>query len=447
MRSDATMTQPILRARRAALLRTASAILLLAVLPACNDFLTATNPGAVEEPDVNIPQNADILVNGAVGTYQFSHSEITYWNAQLTDELFNRAVFAEEGDIDRRNLYSDMTYINAFMYGPAQRARYAGDDASARLKTILGDTASRDLRLARSLAYAGHSYIDLGEMMCTTPIDLGAPKSSEDMFADAITRFQEAITVATAAKAYLQSRTPVNANLVAATDSVRYFALVGAARAALNRDDKAGAIAFANQVPAAFEFRAYYTDNTTGQRNRTFERLQLASNAYLLNTPFLAMTTDPRIPRIAGTTGRAYTPLSPPSYSTFNNTLAGGAFAALMSVRVASGLEAQYIVAEAQGPTPTTLAFVNTRRAAGQQAPVTLTGDALMAELRDQRSRDFYLDNHRLGDLRRYLKVYKVDLFPKGPYPGSTSGQTYNEAITCWPLPTNEINGNPNIPK
>jgi starch-binding outer membrane protein, SusD/RagB family len=447
MRSDATMIQTILRAPRAAFRRGLSAVLLLAAIPACNEFLTATNPGAVEEPDVNIAPNVDILVNGAIGTYQFSHSEITYWNAQLTDELFNRAVFAEEGEIDRRNLFSDMTYINAFMYGPAQRARYAGDDASARLKAILGDTASRDLRLARALAYAGHSYIDLGEMMCVTPIDLGVPKSSEEMFADAITRFQEAISVATAAKSYLQSRTPVNANLVAATDSVRYFALVGAARAALNRDDKAAAIAFANQVPATFEFRAYYTDNTTGQRNRTFERLQLGSNAYLLNTPFLAMTTDPRIPRIAGTTGRAYTPLSPPSYSTFTNTTAGGLFAAIMWVRVASGLEAQYIVAEAQGPTAATLAFVNARRAAGQQAPVTLTGDALMAELRDQRSRDFYLDNHRLGDLRRYLKYYSVDLFPKGPYPGSTSGQTYNETITCWPLPTNEINGNPNVPK
>ena len=45
------------------------------------------------------------------------------------------------------------------------------------------------------------------------------------------------------------------------------------------------------------------------------------------------------------------------------------------------------------------------------------------------------------------LFYYNVDLFPKGPYPGTTSGQTYNEAITCWPLPTNEINGNPNIPK
>jgi hypothetical protein len=88
---------------------------------------------------------------------------------------------------------------------------------------------------------------------------------------------------------------------------------------------------------------------------------------------------------------------------------------------------------------------VNTRRAAGSQPPVDLTGNALMAELRDQRSRDFYLDNHRLGDLRRYLKYYQVDLFPKGPYPGSTTGQVYDETITCWPLPTSEINDNPNI--
>ena len=74
-------------------------------------------------------------------------------------------------------------------------------------------------------------------------------------------------------------------------------------------------------------------------------------------------------------------------------------------------------------------------------------GVELMAELRDQKARDFYLDNHRLGDLRRYKKYYSVDLFPKGPYPGSTTGQIYNEAIDCWPLPTSEIIDNPNIPK
>lgn len=440
----------IRRARVGMLLLALSAVALGGAV-GCTEFLTAENPGAVEEKDVNNPAYAGLIANGPIFAYQFSHSEITYWNAVFTDELFNRAVFAEEGDIDRRSLYSDMTYINVFMYGPAQRSRFLADDAAKRLKIILGDSASRDIRLARSLAYAGHSYIDLGEMMCTTPIDLGVPKTSEEMFADAITRFQESITIAAAAKAASLARPAVNLNDVAAADTVRYFALVGAARAALNRNDKTAAIGFASQVPAAFDFRAYYSDNTTGQRNRTYERLTLGSNSYLLNTPFqnvLTVQNDPRVPHIVvGGGARTFTPLSPPSYSTFNNSILGAPFAPVMSVRVASGLEAQYIVAEAQGPTPATLTFVNARRVAGNQTPVTVTGDALMAELRDQRSRDFYLDNHRLGDLRRYLKYSQVDLFPKGPYPLSTSGQIYNESVTCWPLPTNEINGNPNIPK
>ena len=378
---------------------------------------------------------------------EFGHAEITYWNAQLTDELFNRAVFAEEGDIDRRSLYSDMTYINAFMYAPAQRARFLSDDAAKRLKVILGDSATRDLRVARALAYAGHSYIDLGEMMCTTPIDLGVPKTSEEMFGDAITRFNEAITIAAAAKTNYQSRSPVNPNLVAAADSVRYFALVGAARAALNKNDKTAAIGFASQVPAAFEFRAYLHRQHDRPAEPDLRAADAGQQCIPPEHPVRGDVADPRIPRIAGTTGRE-APLSH-RRPTARSRTRWRAEPSRPSCRCAwrPGLEAQYIVAEAQGPTPATLAFVNLRRAAGQQAPVTLAGDALMAELRDQRSRDFYLDNHRLGDLRRYLKYYSVDLFPKGPYPGSTSGQVYNESISCWPLPTNEITGNPNVPK
>lgn len=431
---------------RARFVRLGAAALVITAA-ACSDFLVAENPGAVEEADVNDPSYVNLIANGPIFGFQTAHTQNTYWNAQFTDELYNRAVFVEEGQIDRRELYPEMSYINAFMYAPMQRARYLGEDAARRLKVILGDTASRDLRLARSLAYAGHSYIALGEMMCETPIDVGAPKSSAEIFADAIVHFQEAITVANAAKAHLQTL-PVNAAnnaLIAGTDSVRHFALVGAARAALNRNDKTGAIAFANQVPANFDFRAYYHDNTAAQRTRIFDRLGgSAANSVLANTPFLAMAGDPRVPRT--TTGVVNRPLSPPSYSSWNNTVAGVTFEAITTVRIASGLEARYIIAEAQGPTAATLTFVNERRAAGLQSQVALTGDALMAELRDQRSRDFYLDNHRLGDLRRYKEFYNVDLFPKGPYPGSTTGQIYNESVTCWPLPLNELNGNPNIP-
>lgn len=416
----------------------------------CSDFLVAENPGAVEEPDVNSSPYVALVANGPVASFQDAIDDVAYWNGQLTDEIYNREVFIEEGQINRRELYSEMSYITAFMYNPLQRARYVGEDAARRLRTILGDTASRDLRVARALAYAGHGYVALGEMNCVTPIDLGVPKSPAEMFADAITRFQEAVRVADSAKVFLQAQPVPNANAIAATDSVRYFALVGAARAALNRNDKTAAIAFATQVPAAFVFSAYYSSNTTAQNHRTYNRLQLGFSGTMANTPFIAKTGDPRLPRL--TTGtQAGKPLSPPSYSTYNGTLAGAQFAADMAMRIASGLEAQYIVAEAQGPTAATVTFINQRRTANQQAAVALTPGpddaAIMAELREQRSRDFYLDNHRLGDLRRYKEFYNVDLFPKGPYPGSTSGQIYNSAVTCWPLPISEINGNPNIPK
>jgi hypothetical protein len=436
--------------RTGRVLKAAVAIVTIAMLAACNDFLTAENPGAVEEPDVNDPAYINLIANGAIFGFQEANDDVVWWNAQFTDEIVNRAAssFIEEGQIDRRELYSDMTYIPAFIYSNMQRARFLGDDASRRLKLLLADSANTDLRVARSLAFAGYGRVVLGETFCVTPIDLGVPKTTEEMMTDAIANFQEAITIANAAKAKAQSRPTSAANtlIILGSDSVRNFALVGASRAAMNKNDKTAAAAFAAQVPADFVFNLWYSDNSTAQNNRTYNRITLGKNGWLLFTPFEAMAADPRVPRIL-TTSNAGTPLSPESYTTWNNNVVGANFAPIMGMRIASGLEARYVIAEANGPVASTLTFVNERRAVGLQPPVNLTGDALMAELRDQRARDFYLDGRRLGDLRRYKKYYNVDLFPKGPYPGTTTGQIYNETITCWPLPTNEINANPNIPK
>ena len=429
--------------------RTPLLVLSACVVAACSDFLVAENPGAVQEPEVTDAANVALLANGAVAAYQDAIDDVAYWTGQFTDEIFNREVFIEEGQIDRREMYPEMTYLTAFTYNPMQRARFAGEDAARRLRIILGDSASRHITVARSLAYAGHAYVALGEMNCTTPIDLSVPKTAAEIFADAIARFVDAIAVANAVVTYQNSLPTPSAAAIAAADSVRFFALVGAARAALNRNDKPTAITYANQVPAAFNFRAYYSSNTTGQHHRAHNRLQLGSSGTMANTPFMTKTGDPRIPRLL-TGATAGKPLSPSSYSTWSNTVAGAPWAADMWMRIASGLEAQYIVAEAQGPTAATITFIDARRAAGLQGPSGLLvgQDALiMAELREQRSRDFYLDNHRLGDLRRYREFYNVNLFPQGPYPGSLSGQIYDPNVTCWPLPISEINGNPNIPK
>ena len=148
--------------------------LALGAAVACQNFLTADNPGAVEADDLNDPAYASLIGNGPIFAFQDSWDDITYWNGQLTDEIINRNgpnPFIEEGQIDRRELYSDMTYIPAFIYSPVQRARFLAEDAVRRLTVILGDTVRRDLRVARALAYGGYTYIGLGEMMCTTPID------------------------------------------------------------------------------------------------------------------------------------------------------------------------------------------------------------------------------------------------------------------------------------
>jgi hypothetical protein len=110
------------------------------------------------------------------------------------------------------------------------------------------------------------------------------------------------------------------------------------------------------------------------------------------------------------------------------------------NIRFATYLEAQYDIAEADGATASTLAFVNARRAVGNQAPVDLSGAPLMAELRNQRARDFYLTGQRLGDLRRYAKA-GTDLFPKGKYPVFSDFYGENK---CFVVPLSEKAGNPN---
>lgn len=405
----------------------------------CNDFLAAENPGAIEETDLNQSQYVNLIANGAVGEFQAMYDDITWWNGVFVDELYNRAVFAEEPLIDLRDVTPDNGTFASFLYLPLHRARFIADDGVKRMKTIMADSASRDLRLARTLAYGGWSYTMLGEMMCNSPIDGSTPKTPDELFAEASKRFEEAITVATSAQAVATAGSAA----ALAADSVKNMALVGNARAYLNVNNKAKAKEFASQVRTNWDFRSYYADAPTTERHRIWDRLTASTSGTMANTPFAVITGDPRIPRIATGT-RASVPLSPSSYSSFSNTVAGADFITGGWIRVSGSLEAQYIIAEADGPVASTLAFVNARRAAGLQPAVTLSGEPLMAELRDQRSRDFYLDNHRMGDLRRYKRFYSVDLFPKGAYPGSTTGQVYKDDVTCWPLPRAELTGNPN---
>lgn len=430
---------------------------LLATAGGCNDFLRVENPGAIEGGSVDNPFYTTLLVNGVIGEFQPAFTSVALYSGIFTDELANFHGFNENIDIDRRDMAIGNGTYNGAVYTPLQSARFLADSTAGFLRTFLGDTATQDVKLARVLAYAGYTYTLLGEQMCESPVGLSRAYTPDELLGFALERFNSAIQVATAARAYNAGITPSTgtstANVLAA-DSILSLANVGAARVSLDLGQKPQAVSFASAVPAGFEFRVYHSANSAREGNPFFSAASGGANAEFVgitNTPYEFVTGDPRIPRPASTEttqqGPALVPNSPLAFSTYNGTTTGGDFTLGASVRFASGLEASYIIGEAGGQNATNLNFLNSRRAIGGQAPLLVPTDAeYQAALREQRARDLYLAGYRLGDLRRYIKLYGVDLFQSGTYKSPVTAPATFGTQTCWPIPAAEYIGNPNLP-
>ena len=440
-----------LRRRRIATLLAAGAFTLAG---ACTDFLRVENPGAIEEPDIGSPAYISLLVNGVIGEFQPAFTGMALYSGVFTDELSNWHGFVDNIEIDRRAvLYTTGTY-STFTYTPLQSARFMADSASALLKTFLGDTASRDVRLARTMVYGAYSYALLGEQMCEAPVDLSRAYTPAELFEMALDRFEETIAVAQAASAYHAGRGTAGAGAVRSADSLAMLARVGAARALLNLDRKAEAAAMAAQVPDNFEFRVYHAEANAREQNPYYSAASGGPNAQWVGvtyTPFAGLN-DPRVPHPATREkmqqDSALVPNSPLAFSTHSGTVTGADFTRSASVRFASGLEARYIVAEATGATAANVTFLNQRRAIGSQLPLIAPTEAeYLAALREQRARDLYLAGYRLGDLRRYKAFHGVDLYPSGAYRGPSNlalPPEFGDA-ECFPIPLAEYNGNPNL--
>jgi hypothetical protein len=120
--------------------------------------------------------------------------------------------------------------------------------------------------------------------------------------------------------------------------------------------------------------------------------------------------------------------------------------AASSPIRLATGDEAQLIIAEADikaNPT-NTVAIINTFRArsGGSETPYVGPTDStsLVGAIVTERRRTFFLESQHLGDLFRYN-------LPFNPAPGTAfpGGGVYGSQ-RCMPLPDVEVLNNPDIP-
>ena len=423
-------------------------------LGACNTvdrLLAANNPASVREDQLNNAALTEVLVNsviGALGAWyddpfirrgsMFTDEQVTGINWEQTARLNQRIVRFDEGDADG-------------MFSSASRYRFIGDSVAGRLRNLL-ETPNSDKRLALVLAHSGYSYVLMAEVMCEATLNIGSEIYSPKQLAEfAIPRFEEAITVATAA----------------GNQDIVNLARTGMARAALLAGDNAKVMSAARDVPFDFAWWVEYKEDVV---NNTLQARVVGANHALgvapafLNGTFgeqgiIATQTDPRVQHTPDWSlghnrlTKLYKPYQSLPFSGYNGeTIATGGQPILYEqgtdIKLASGLEAMHDFYEAAGPNATgpmgtTLEFVNSRRAFGNQTPVNLTGADLMAELRAQRGKDMFLGGQRLGDLRRWKSSGVGDFFPSGPHPNEQWG-LYGDA-TCYPLPSSEYEGNPNI--
>ena len=416
----------------------AVALLLGLASAGCESLLDVTNPRFISEDQLTQPGLELLVVNGAVGEFQYARGYYALYSSAMTDESFIDHTEVNIRELTLRNILVANT-VNRDIFSNLQRARQSAEDAAVRLKEMLGDAAfAKSLNVATVQAYGGYSYLLLGEGFCEVTVNLSAPKTPDQMFQAAAALFDQAIATATA-----------SGSSAAATDIIN-MARVGAARAYLKLGDGAKAVTYASQVPATYEKWAWYSANSVRENNILNVPAGI-SGLWMGMGPAFQALADPRAPKTSRTNLRGLNsnPLFPPQrpymFSGWVGTSAvlENLIATDTDVKLATGLEARHIIAEVNGPVASTLAFVNERRAVGGKPAVDLTGNALMAELRTQRALDFYLTGQRLGDLRRYKAKLGIDLFPTGKFP--VTNDQYGTA-TCFIIPQTERNANPNIP-
>ena len=310
---------------------------------------------------------------------------------------------------------------------PLQRAVAAADLLQERIldggfQEITGNLADSP-EYARASMYSGFAKTWLADIYCTLAFGGDGPElSSDDAYRLAEEEFTQAIEAADAEPDVLQA------------------ALVGRARVRLILGNEAGALADARLVAPDFEFLATYSSNTFEQRNRVHFRTWDFGN-WSVGPPFRRLTiddtgiSDPRVelvlnPRPAFEPSQdLYAPLKVPSPSS--------------PLRIATGDEAQYIIAEIVGGTEAVEIINDVRARKGIDIEWVPSGgdpNEIRDKIIEERKRTLFLDGVRLGDIRRYIDKYGLNFFPISTPQAFPMGDQ-----TCLPMPEIERNNNPGV--
>lgn len=387
------------------------------------------------------PQNATLLVTGAAADFDCAFGSYVVVGGLIGDELDDALQTADRWPYDQRTVtanqsrYSQNSCTALGVYTPLQAARVSNNNVRRLLEGWTDvQVPGRPLLMARVTAYEAWSQLLIGEAFCETvfstvtgeTVNYGTKITRAQALDSAIARFTSGLTI-------------VQALSGASADSIKNFMLVGRARAQQDRGNLAAARADAVQVPAAFVWNMTASNTNTRRQNRVFQENGASSTpSSSVGARFRAATytSDPRIKVL--NTGKFSSGTNVPLWMQLKYT------AVSSPIPIATGLEAQLIVAEADIATnrANTLAIIATFRLAGGQPAYTgVTAADDLNEVIDQRRRALFLTGTSFGDLIRYnltLTPAAGSLTPWTQAYGPDKGSQL-----CLPLPQAELLNNP----
>lgn len=436
------MTRPDRTGRAPAWRRAALLLPLVLALASCDtdELLDVTDVDVASPGSLEGRLALPVVFAGAIGDFQVAYSGTSAAEGQIqmsglfTDEFLFAETFPTRLEVDTREIQEQNATMTAIMRD-IQRARASADFASSKILAV----DANDIRRAETMNLAGFAIVIMGENYCSGvpisrltddgAIELGDPKTTAEMWTEAIFKFDSAIVIATAAGA--AGTTQLN------------LARVGRGRALLNAGDFAQAAAAVAAVPTNFNYQIFHSEGTTRQNNGTwvFQRISsrwtVSNNEGINGLPFIS-DNDIRVK--TSPAGRVGFDGSTPLIFQDKYPLRSSA------VPLATGVEARLIEAEAAHRANNVAGYTSALNAARAQlgvGPAVIPGttDARRDQLFKERAYSLWLTSHRLGDMRRLVRQYgrnQAQVFPTGPYfKGGVYGSDVNFII-----PFDEKNNN-----
>ncbi len=445
-------------ARRAAYLLAVIAAGGLAVGCSTDKLLTVDNPSIAQPNTLNGTAGLAAYYGAALGDFAVgyagdgggnstgsvgSYEGLINFGGLLSDEIGSVDTFPTRNEVDQRSTQFNNA-SNADIFRAIQRSHSTAELAAAQFAQY----GATDARRSEVLSLAGFSYILIAESYCsgvpfsqTAPdgitVTYGQPLTTDQIFQLAVAKFDTALSVAA-------SVPKSDANFASGPDLTN-LARVGRARALVGLNRLTDAAAQAAPVPASFVYSLYTSANTSRQNNGVYyydninQRFSAIDREGGNGLPFLS-DSDPRV---------KYHDTKKPGFDGARDLVNQLKYPTRTSpIPLATGAEALYIQAEAAlapGGSGSFIDFINQARATDGLTttvadPGTATGrvDLLFKE----RAYSLWLTAHRLGDMRRLVRVYKrpaSTVYPVGQYSG---GGTYGTDVNL-PIPVQEQN-NPN---